>query len=228
MVKLVIVLIAAHIIADFFLQSDGLVNRKHKFRFLFLHATIPAAVSFLLLQAWTCWLIPVYICLVHALIDLAKQQFPKDSARAFLADQSAHIASLGFLAWLLIYLDMLSGFPGVGYASIVFIAGFTAAVWGAGHLVAKVMGSLNPENVLGLEGLPEGGKLIGELERALIFFFICTGHPMGIGFLLAGKSILRFHEATKQTFAEYVLIGTLLSFTLAIAIAAVTNWAVAL
>ena len=48
---------------------------------------------------------------------------------------------------------------------------------------------------------------------------------MIIGFLVAAKSILRFEEAKKQKLAEYILIGTLLSFSLAIALASATKWA---
>ena len=59
----------------------------------------------------------------------------------------------------------------------------------------------------------------------LIFLFIFIGQPAGIGFLVAAKSILRFEEARQQKLAEYVLIGTLLSFSLAVALAAATQWA---
>ena len=48
------------------------------------------------------------------------------------------------------------------------------------------------------------------------------GQPGAIGFLVAAKSILRFEEAKKQKLAEYVLIGTLLSFTLAMALSYLT------
>ena len=58
-----------------------------------------------------------------------------------------------------------------------------------------------------------------------IFIFVITGHPAGIGFLVAAKSILRFEEAKEQKLAEYVLIGTLLSFSLGTAFAAATKWA---
>ena len=71
-----------------------------------------------------------------------------------------------------------------------------------------------------------GGKWIGRFERALIFTLIFIDQPIGIGFLVAAKSILRFEEARQQKLAEYVLIGTLLSFSLAIAVASVTKWAI--
>ena len=73
--------------------------------------------------------------------------------------------------------------------------------------------------------LPNGGRLIGQLERALIFLLVFIGQAGAIGFLVAAKSILRFEEARKQKHAEYVLIGTLLSFSLAIALSVATWWA---
>ncbi|HSR12956.1 MAG TPA: hypothetical protein VLS90_16040, partial [Thermodesulfobacteriota bacterium] len=64
-------------------------------------------------------------------------------------------------------------------------------------------------------GFENGGKIIGYLERALIFFFILTGQPGSIGFLIAAKSILRFGEVKdrqNRLEAEYIIIGTLMSF----------------
>ena len=60
------------------------------------------------------------------------------------------------------------------------------------------------------------------------FLFIFIGQPTGIGFLVAAKSILRFEEAKEQKLAEYVLIGSLLSFSTAIAMSAATRWAMGL
>ncbi len=80
------------------------------------------------------------------------------------------------------------------------------------------------ENNLSINGLKNGGKLIGQLERLLILILIYIGQPIGIGFLIAAKSILRFEEAKKHKVAEYVIIGTLLSFTLAIMFSSVAVW----
>ena len=43
------------------------------------------------------------------------------------------------------------------------------------------------------------------------------------GFVLAAKSFARFKELDKREFAEYVLIGTLISMILAIVAAAATQ-----
>lgn len=69
-------------------------------------------------------------------------------------------------------------------------------------------------------------KIIGWLERFLILIFIYIGYYQGIGFILAAKSILRYGEIKSELdrkFAEYVIVGTLLSFALAITIGVLTR-----
>jgi hypothetical protein len=59
------------------------------------------------------------------------------------------------------------------------------------------------------------GRVIGILERVLIYYFVLNAQFAAIGFILAAKSFTRFRELEKREFAEYVLIGTLLSALLA-------------
>lgn len=78
-----------------------------------------------------------------------------------------------------------------------------------------------------LQGLPNAGKWIGYLERVLILTFIYTGNVEGIGFLLAAKSVFRFGELNRAQdikVTEYVLIGTFVSFTIAIIIGFGVKW----
>ena len=70
------------------------------------------------------------------------------------------------------------------------------------------------------DSLPKAGKYIGMLERLLVFGFIVLQQWAAIGWLIAAKSILRFSDLSRakdRKLTEYVLIGTLLSFGLAIA-----------
>lgn len=62
------------------------------------------------------------------------------------------------------------------------------------------------------------GRLIGLLERIFVFVFVLLGQYTAIGFILAAKGVARFQDFKSRTFAEYVLIGTLLSTLLAMAI----------
>ena len=228
MEKVAAVLIAAHAIADFSLQTEGLVQSKNRLQFLILHAAVHAALTYTVLQVWTCWQAPLFLLLVHAAIDFVKQRCKRDTATIFIFDQIAHVSSLLALTWLLIHFSWAPFFTGIGYKPLVVLAGFIATVQGAGFLIAIFTKRLIDENNLELDGLLNGGKLIGQLERCLIFLFIFIGQPTGIGFLVAAKSILRFEEAKEQKLAEYVLIGSLLSFSIAIALSAVTKWAMRL
>jgi hypothetical protein len=65
------------------------------------------------------------------------------------------------------------------------------------------------------------GRAIGYLERAIVFGLVLSGHVASIGFVLAAKAFTRFRELDSRQFAEYVLVGTLLSVGLAAAIAGV-------
>jgi hypothetical protein len=65
-------------------------------------------------------------------------------------------------------------------------------------------------------GLKNAGRYIGMLERVLIFTFIIMSQPQAIGFLIAAKSVFRFgdlNDSQDRKKTEYILIGTLLSFT---------------
>ena len=69
--------------------------------------------------------------------------------------------------------------------------------------------------------LAEAGKWIGVFERILVLTFVIYNHFEGIGFLIAAKSILRFNDIkgdNTRKEAEYVLIGTLMSFASSIVI----------
>lgn len=59
------------------------------------------------------------------------------------------------------------------------------------------------------------GRVIGMIERLFIYIFTLSGQFAAIGFILTAKGIVRYHEFEDRTFAEYVLIGTLLSALLA-------------
>lgn len=62
------------------------------------------------------------------------------------------------------------------------------------------------------------GRLIGILERIFVFIFVLLGQFTAIGFILAAKGVARFQDFKSRTFAEYVLIGTLLSTLLAMGV----------
>ncbi|MFQ6613407.1 MAG: hypothetical protein ACE5D1_01065 [Fidelibacterota bacterium] len=64
-------------------------------------------------------------------------------------------------------------------------------------------------------------QLNGVPESVIIFSFAMTGNVSSIGYILAAKAFARFKELDDKDFAEYVLIGTLLS-------ASITNFVASL
>jgi len=223
MLETLILLVAAHCYGDFLWQAGENTKRKRSLRALGLHAAVHGVLAYLILQQWAWWPMALAVILAHGTIELVKNRFATTPSR-FALEQAAHLFSLLGIAWIAHQIHEGSqGWETVVYAPwIILGAGFTATVWGVGHfirIVADQMCDLNPQlkKELG-SGLKKGGSMIGKLERALIFTLIAIGYPAGIGFLVAAKSILRFEEAKKQPLAEYVLIGTLWSYGLAIAI----------
>lgn len=67
------------------------------------------------------------------------------------------------------------------------------------------------------------GRFIGVLERLLVYAFVLQGQYTAIGLILAAKGFARFREMDERDFAEYVLIGTLMSMASAVLVAEVVK-----
>jgi hypothetical protein len=76
--------------------------------------------------------------------------------------------------------------------------------------------------------LPSGapariGATIGAFERLLIVAFILVNATAAVGFVIAAKTIARFKQLDDRGFAEYYLLGTLASVSVAIGSAVVAQ-----
>jgi len=69
----------------------------------------------------------------------------------------------------------------------------------------------------------KAGRVIGILERVLVYHLVLNDQYSAIGLVLAAKSFTRFKDLEKRQRAEYVLIGTLASTLLAMLTAAATE-----
>lgn len=221
-------LLFAHILSDFFFQSDKVCGGKQdktkkKYLYHLLHGFIHAAMAYLIVADWTNWLVPLVIFISHVLMDYIKVEYMKQEAATFFIDQLVHIAVIIAL-W-----SSLFGHDATSCQDFIKAEWNSQDVWA---VVIAYLLMLKPTSVmLSLfvrkwapsvatdRSLPNAGKWIGYLERILILTFILTGNAEGIGFLLAAKSVFRFGELNKAQdikTTEYVLIGTLASFTVAI------------
>lgn len=70
------------------------------------------------------------------------------------------------------------------------------------------------------------GRVIGALERLLVYLFLVSGQTLAVPVIVAVKALARFKRMEDdQAFAEYVIIGTFLSLLLALTAYGWTVWA---
>lgn len=94
--------------------------------------------------------------------------------------------------------------------------GALALIWPANWVVRMLLRSARTTD----PGIGGAGRWIGPLERLLVYIFMVIGEPAGAGFVVAAKSILRYPEISGRTPAvdpEYVLVGSLASWLVAVA-----------
>lgn len=229
---LIVKLILAHLLGDFLLQPTSWVREKEtkklKSSKLYLHVVLHAALVFLLIGSWS---LAVAILFIHFLIDTLKiyAQKERTTVRWFWIDQSLHILSLLTLYYIWFQPDWRSLDL---FNSPVFWIYLTAILFitsVSGILIQVVLKKWSDDLVvMENDSLKDAGKYIGILERLLIFLLIIAGYWEPIGFLIAAKSIFRFgdlKEAKDRKLTEYILMGTLLSFSLAIVVGLVVRYA---
>lgn len=116
-------------------------------------------------------------------------------------------------------------------ASFVFLLGAVVAMGATGNALVRVVLVLAGPDVARSRSRLRGGRLIGPLERFLILGLALAGEPTAASLVVAAKSILRFPELASvarredrgerldrvDAVTEYVLIGSLVSWAVALA-----------
>ncbi len=229
-------LLLAHVLTDFVLQPAKAIQqkreRKAKAPFLYLHAFIAGLLTYLFLQQWTSFLVPVLIMVTHFGIDLWKLNQKEDNLNLFLLDQFFHLLVLLF-AWLYLtdnFEAIVPFFESLfnSQNAVILILGYLIVIFPFGFIIGKATKhwQVEIEREDRVNSLDKAGRYIGIFERILVLTFVLTHNIAAIGFLIAAKSILRFSDKSqsggrKQT--EYVLIGTLMSFALTIIVGFLMN-----
>lgn len=225
-------LVLAHLIGDFILQPDTWVQeknlKKHKSSKVYLHVVIHGLATWLLVWDRSFWLPIIIIVVSHFLIDLMKinLQNMRNQTFWFVLDQCLHLVVIAAI-WY-IWQDPVLDFNNFPTEPMLII--LTAAIFLTSPTSVIIKTSISqwtPETFYTVtSSLPDAGKFIGFLERLLVLTFILAGHWEAVGFLLAAKSVFRFgnlKESHDRKLTEYVLIGTLLSFGIAIGISILTT-----
>lgn len=220
MIETLVALFFAHVLADYVFQTNKMVSRKGEILFLAYHGIVVLGTAVVATGSIAG---PVIIlAALHIITDWTKTQF-KDGIGGHLADQIIHLITLTAVAALAPGIwegGIWASAPEFVTLGMLLIAGAIYVTRAGGFAVGILMAPYGP--AFSKDSLPGGGKMIGLLERGLIYVLVLAGLPIGIGFLVAAKSVLRFETAKEGDLAEnrkrseYVIIGTLASFGWAI------------
>lgn len=119
----------------------------------------------------------------------------------------------------------------------LLITGYAIVIWPMGYFIKLALDKMqlleepivntfnNPEKVRNEVtddaskknvNIKNAGKLIGQFERVIILTFVLLNKYEAIGFLITGKSIIRFAQKDENLKSEYVLVGTMMSYAFSI------------
>lgn len=222
---LLIKLVLAHLIGDFILQPKSWVKSKEKKKLkspkLYLHVGIHLALLFLIVWDVSYWPLLLIIGILHFIIDAIKVLFQKKKNKRpwFFMDQLLHIISI-FAAYFIYTETTISTAEIFTETTLLLLTCLLFLTRPVSIIMQAIFTKWDIEKLTqGNESLTDAGKYIGILERLLVFIFIIMNHWEAVGFLITAKSVFRFgdlKESKHRKLTEYILIGTLISFGIAI------------
>jgi hypothetical protein len=231
----------AHLLTDFVFQTDRLVSEKQRgeWRGYLVHgATHYIAVLAIVAVADPHRFLTLYfqavavsLSIVHLIVDWTKLSLTNSrrmpgNALAFVLDQTIHLATV-IAAVLLLVRPPLQTFAFswmrirlLQETILLVLVVYLFVIFGGGYFIRVLIGPLWREDpgqqTKEREEVINAGLYIGWLERFLVLTALFLQSPATVGFILAAKSIARYPELKSVRFAEYFLIGTLLSMSIAI------------
>lgn len=233
MIALLAKLLIAHLVGDFILFRNNRLKEKGKHLWRSKRLLLHSLVHFVL--AWTAqfdvryWFYAMVIGVSHYLGEIViRILLPRRPQWAFVADQLFHILLIFGIAIAISNQSFSPSYVTEFRISWIRVAGLVAVTFPAGKFIEIFLSQWPPtKSAEKIRGLVNAGQWIGILERVLIFIFITTAHWEGIGFLLTAKSVFRFGDlsnAKDVSLTEYILVGTLMSFCLAIGAGLIVNY----
>lgn len=237
--NLLIRLLLAHIISDFILQSDKMVQAKKWFsKYMMLHIFIVLTSTFLLTGLWE---ISIIIAVLHWLVDSLKVELETRNkikpTLIFVLDQLLHFLIIAVVwFWYFGLFDKLFKTISIPFNNYQISLKLLAYVWvfyPVGYIIKFATQNIkhistNAADATTIASVEHGGKLIGQFERIIILTLVLLHQYEAIGFLITGKSIIRFADHERNLRSEYVLVGTMMSYAIAILTGVFVNYMLSL
>ena len=229
-----LLLMIGHILGDFYFQTEKIAEKKdNKYTGVLLHSVeylLAMLIPMIPVVSWDMLLAAIYSSIIHFVIDTVKYLLLKTkkvskNGKTFIIDQGLHILSIFILSYIMYCWNF-----NISHFSIVFdifnvfeINKMLLARWLLCVLILHIPTNILIQNLLGgyKPKAPNGdiividnrvGRKIGSIERLIMLMFIAMDQYAAMGLVLIAKSIARYDKITKdEKFAEYYLLGTLLS-----------------
>lgn len=216
-------LLLAHLIGDFVLQPQKWAIHKEankaKSKYLYFHIVLHFALYLIAFWDFSYWKIALIITLSHFLIDVAKLYAGplfKNQNIPFFLDQFLHVLVLyGCSFYGELPEHTIALFQNLDWSLLLVVVFVTSP---SAIIMGKLLEGMSNQISTDHKSLPNAGKYIGIIERLFVLVFILIGRWEAIGLLITAKSVFRFNdlkESNSRKLTEYILIGTLVSFGLA-------------
>jgi hypothetical protein len=239
MMLFILKLLVVHFLGDFTFQPSNWIKKRNKngikSKYLYYHICVHLTLLVLFfINEFSHYFIGILvIAFAHYLIDVAKIYASKKEIlsefKLFTIDQFLHILTLFLVCNY--YFPFEFNWQNILTEKIFLILITTILLISVTPILMKMFFQRwkNDINFDNKESLKNAGLYIGIIERIFIVVFININFYEGIGYLLAAKSIFRFGDLTNskdKKLTEYILLGTLLSFILAIVIGLSLKYAI--
>ena len=238
---LLLFFLLVHMIGDFYLQNDDMAKEKLRYtKTLWKHCAL-YAFAFLAVPAFyrsvPLMITAAALALAHCLIDFMKYWIRKNhtaraepdafafdsasfTAKLYGFDQGLHILTI-LIAVIIVrffsvpivwqpYLQTLGHPLPIDPMAALQWFFLVVFIWRPANITIKCLTAhYSPKETDA--SIANAGAFIGTLERILIVILLSQGEYAAIGLVLAAKSVARYEQLKEKQFAEYYLLGTLLS-----------------
>ena len=236
-----ILLLLAHIIGEFYFQSEKISKKKEmKIEWILLHSILYwgafLGVSILVFSK-ELFVSGMALSVIHMVIEFIKFEIIKHKQKKkgissiekrdlYVLEQLIYILCVLVVSCYLTYenYQITTYYIFKVFFDIVQISKINMLYWitillaihkPANLTISHLISAYKPKrNINELDFTEDymAGRFIGTLERIVILIFIVIGQYSAIGLVLTAKSIARYDEIAKNKItAEYYLLGTLLS-----------------
>lgn len=238
-----VIFLLGHVLGDFYFQSEKMAQEKIKsIRWVFLHCIfycIGMIVVMLVMDSAQGKIAAVIAAILHMIIDMAKYVYLllKQKRRVvtqslqrniFVVDQICHIGCLVAVSyWLAVNDCQMMRKEMIYFFEVIGVEGDKLFAWclallmihkPANIIIQKLLMQYKPQKVsTEIKKDNNAGRFIGTIERIIMLIFLAIEQYSAIGLVLTAKSIARYDRISKESdFAEYYLLGTLISTAIVI------------